>query len=52
MKRKSVGIDITKERLANFSKDFQNDFDVNILDLYDDEHNPIGTEVLIKIPTI
>ncbi len=32
LKRKSVGIDITKERLANFSKDFQNSFEVEIED--------------------
>ena len=33
LKRKSVGIDITKERLANFSRDYQNSFDITILDL-------------------
>jgi len=35
LKRKSVGIDITTERLANFSKDYQNDFEVAIEDLSD-----------------
>ena len=30
LKRKSVGIDITKERLANFSKDYQNKFEIEI----------------------
>ncbi|NKI31021.1 tetratricopeptide repeat protein [Croceivirga thetidis] len=52
LKRKSVGIDITKERLANFSKDFQNDFDVSIIDLYDHGNKPAGTEVILRIPTI
>ena len=52
LKRKSVGIDITKERLANFSKDFQNDFDISIIDLYDSNNIPSGTEVILRIPTI
>ena len=52
LKRKSVGIDITKERLANFSKDFQNSFEVEMVDLYDDEGNAIGTRVILRIPTI
>ena len=52
IKRKSVGINITKERLANFSKDYQNSFTVNILDLYDDQKNPCGTKIVLDIPTI
>tara|TARA_R110000868_G_scaffold82956_7_gene234064 strand:+ start:48671 stop:50635 length:1965 start_codon:yes stop_codon:yes gene_type:complete len=52
LKRKSIGIDITRERLANFSKDYQNSFHVNMVDLYDDSNNPIGTKVIISIPTI
>ena len=52
LKRKSVGIDITKERLANFSKDYQNSFEVEIIDLYDDNGNPSGTKVVLHIPTI
>ena len=52
LKRKSIGIDITKERLANFSKDFQNTFEVQIIDLYDDQKNPAGTKVIVSIPTI
>ena len=52
LKRKSVGIDITKERLANFSKDYQNSFDVNIIDLKDDEGRATGTTVILSIPTI
>ena len=51
LKRKSVGIDITKERLANFSKDYQNTFNVNIVDLYDTENSPIGTQIILQIPT-
>lgn len=52
LKRKSVGIDITTERLANFSKDYQNDFEVSITDLIDDSGAPEGTKITLKIPTI
>ncbi|WP_228237875.1 tetratricopeptide repeat protein [Allomuricauda sp. M10] len=52
LKRKSVGIHITKERLANFSKDYQNKFDVDIVDLFDENGNPNGTKVILDIPTI
>ncbi len=52
LKRKSVGIDITKERLANFAKDYQNDFSVEIIDLFDDEGNSKGTKILLEVPTI
>ena len=52
LKRKSVGIEITRERLANFAKDFQNDFDVTILDLYDDQGQSTGTEIVLKIPMV
>lgn len=52
LKRKSVGIDITKERLANFSKDFQNSFKVEIEDLHDQDGNASGTRVNLRIPTI
>ncbi|MDF4201650.1 tetratricopeptide repeat protein [Maribacter sp. SA7] len=52
LKRKSVGIDITKERLANFSRDYENFFHVDIIDKFDDDTNPIGTQIVIYIPTI
>ena len=52
LKRKSVGIDITTERLANFSKDYQNDFEVAIEDLFKDSGEAQGTKVTLKIPTI
>ena len=52
LKRKSVGIDITTERLANFSKDYQNDFELAIIDLKTDSGEPDGTKVTLKIPTI
>ncbi|MCK5441200.1 MAG: tetratricopeptide repeat protein [Maribacter sp.] len=52
LKRKSIGIAITKERLANFSRDYQNTFDFTIIDLYDEKGNAIGTKVVLHIPTI
>ncbi len=52
LKRKSIGIDITKERLANFSKDFRNTYDVKIIDLFDEHNNAKGTKVIVTIPTI
>ncbi len=52
LKRKSLGIRITKERLANFAKDYQNKFDVDIMDLFDENGNPNGTKVILDIPTI
>ena len=50
VKRKSLGIDITKERLENFAKDYQNDFSITIEDLEKDGA-PIGTRVALQIPT-
>ncbi len=52
LKRKSVGIDITKERLDNFSKDYQNSFDIKIIDLFNGSGEAAGTKVVLQIPTI
>jgi tetratricopeptide (TPR) repeat protein len=49
LKRKSVGIEITKQRLENFSKNYTNSFRLNIEDLYTNEV-AIGTKVTIEIP--
>lgn len=51
LKRKSVGIAITKARLANFSKGYTNDYRIEIKDLYDDDQKPTGTKVIVQIPT-
>ena len=50
--RKSIGIDLTKERLKNFIKDFQNSFSLVFHDLVDEHKNPEGTKVALKIPII
>ena len=52
LKRNSVGIAITKDRLANFSKDFQNSFYLEILDLYHEDGTANGTKVVLNIPMI
>ncbi|RLJ65593.1 tetratricopeptide repeat protein [Lacinutrix venerupis] len=50
LKRKSVGIELTKQRLENFSKNYTNSYKLYIEDLH--ENNiPSGTKVVIKIPT-
>ncbi|MDO6596490.1 tetratricopeptide repeat protein [Oceanihabitans sp. 2_MG-2023] len=51
LKRKSVGISITKERLENFSKQFTNDYTLEIIDLYNANNQASGTKVIIEIPT-
>jgi len=52
LKRKSVGIDITKERLSNFSRDYLNSFNLQIMDLYTEDGVPEGTKVLLHIPIV
>jgi len=50
LKRKSVGISLTKARLANFSKDYTSDYKIRIEDLYDNNQNATGTKVVVDIP--
>jgi LytS/YehU family sensor histidine kinase len=50
VKRKSIGIALTKNRLTNFVKDFKNSFSLEFVDLKDDNEIPNGTEVLLHIP--
>lgn len=49
--RKSIGIELTKERLNNFIKGFKNPFLLVFNDLVDVNKNPLGTKVTLKIPT-
>lgn len=51
LKRKSVGISLTKARLANFSKNYTNDYKIHIEDLYGPSHKALGTRVVVEIPT-
>ncbi|NNC70932.1 MAG: histidine kinase [Flavobacteriaceae bacterium] len=48
--RKSVGIDLTRERLANFVKNFQNTFSLKYKDLVDAGNNAIGTRLILQLP--
>ncbi len=52
LKRESVGIAITKERLSNFSRDYLNSFHLEIIDLHNEVGKSIGTKVVLQIPTI
>ena len=50
LKRKSVGIALTKERLENFSKGFSDMYNIRIIDLFDNDGEASGTKVVINIP--
>jgi len=52
LKRKSIGINLTKERLKSFFKNYQNSYSLNFTDLYDENNNPKGTKVVILLPLI
>ncbi|HXK00052.1 MAG TPA: hypothetical protein VNJ50_14450, partial [Gelidibacter sp.] len=51
LKRKSVGLAITKARLSNFSERFTTDYKLDIEDMYDKQGNSLGTKVSVYIPT-
>jgi tetratricopeptide (TPR) repeat protein len=51
LNRKSVGLNITKARLSNFSKRFTTDYNLTITDLYDQDQKATGTKVELHIPT-
>ncbi len=48
--RKSIGIDLTKERLSNFVKNFQHSFSLIYTDLVDNNKNASGTKLQLEIP--
>jgi tetratricopeptide (TPR) repeat protein len=52
LKRKSVGISNTRQRLASFYKVYRNSFKILIEDLYKEDGSAEGTNVLIQIPVI
>jgi tetratricopeptide (TPR) repeat protein len=51
LRRKSMGIPITRERLATFSRVYRNTFNLSFEDLYRDDGGVEGTQVILKIPT-
>ena len=52
LNRKSIGIDLTKERLKNFANEYKNNFSVEYSDVIDENGNKRGTKVSLKIPII
>lgn len=49
--RKSLGIQLTKERLQHFVANTNHNFDLTFNDLKNKKGEPLGTEVVLKIPT-
>ena len=48
--RKSIGIDLTRERLENFVKNFKNTFSLTYKDLVDNDNQASGTKLTLQIP--
>ncbi|WP_442264995.1 tetratricopeptide repeat-containing sensor histidine kinase [Tenacibaculum sp. ZS6-P6] len=52
LKRKSVGIDLTIERLKTFAEDYEEEFTLTYHDLTNDFGEPVGTKVSIQFPVV
>ena len=50
LKRKSIGIDLTKERLKTFSEDYDDEFSLTYHDLTNEDGSPAGTKVSLRFP--
>ena len=50
IKRKSLGLNLTKERLTNFVKAYKNKFSLKFIDLKDANNLPLGTKVILELP--
>lgn len=50
LQKKSIGINLTKERLKNFYKEYKEEYSLEFIDLMDSDVSA-GTKVFIKIPT-
>lgn len=50
LKRKSIGIELTKQRLQNFTDVYKHNYSLVYTDLMDENNSPIGTKVSLKIP--
>ncbi|MEO9571047.1 MAG: tetratricopeptide repeat protein [Polaribacter sp.] len=48
--RKSIGINLTVDRLINFSKNLKNDYSIIYKDLENENKYALGTKVIIKLP--
>jgi Fe2+ or Zn2+ uptake regulation protein len=51
-RHKSLGMKITKDRVRILNTLLQSNLNVNIIDLYNDKKEPIGTQVDLFIPYI
>lgn len=52
LKRKSVGLILSRERLTNFVKNYKNKYSLDFVDLKDSNGKASGTEVILKLPTV
>lgn len=52
LNRKSIGIDLTKERLKNFASQYQNNYSLKYNDQLDASGKVVGTKVALKIPLV
>lgn len=52
LNRKSIGIDLTKERLRNFANEYKNDYSLVYTDLVDEKGKVKGTMVTLKLPIL
>lgn len=50
IKHKSIGLALTEERLASFSKGMGNNYSLQFQDLYDTQQQPAGTKVMLTLP--
>ncbi len=50
LKKNSIGIKLTQERLNHFFKKYENKYRLSFKDLFNDDNKPIGTEINLKIP--
>ena len=50
IKRKSMGMSITRERIEVINKLYNTENEVKVIDLYNDKNEASGTKVIINIP--
>jgi len=50
LKKESMGLKITEERLNIYTQAFKNKYKMEFIDLYDENNEPTGTKVVLHIP--
>jgi len=48
----SMGVSISQERMGFYNKTRDTETNIEIIDLYDEQNNPIGTQVIINLPIL